>query len=53
MNGNRAATVMVKTVMASAARRIGRRQLAWERRRIAETMVPECERPTQNTNPVI
>ena len=44
---------MVKTVIASAARRIGLRQLAWERRRIAETMVPEWDMPTQNTKPVI
>ena len=44
---------MLNTVIASAARRIGLRQLAWERRRIAETMVPEWERPTQNTKPVM
>ena len=44
---------MLKTVIASAARRIGRRQLALERRRIDETMVPEWERPTQKTNPVM
>src|SRR5262245_50550001 len=44
---------MEKTVIASAARRIGRRQLARERRRIAETMVPEWESPTQKTKPVL
>ncbi len=49
MTGKRPATVMLKTVIASAARRIGLRQLAWERRRIADTMVPEWERPTQKT----
>ena len=49
MSGKRPPTVMQKTVIASAARRIGRRQLAWERRRMAETMVPEWERPIQKT----
>ena len=45
--------LMVKTVIASAARRIGRRQFAWVRRRMAETMVPEWDMPTQNTKPVM
>ena len=47
------AAISEKTVMISAARTIGRRHSAWERRRIAEIITPAWLMPTQNTKLVM
>ena len=51
--GKRPPTIRAKTVIASAPRRTGARQVAFVSRRIAEMSVPEWETPIQKTKRMI
>ena len=53
ISGNISAVRSENTVSSSAARVTGRRHSAWDRRNMAEIMMPAWLMPTQNTNVVM